>query len=399
MTHRDATLSKLHVVRLLFGFLYCSIFTASLYCQEQLIISHDDARKLFERGEDDQAGAAFRALLADTEKKRTVLSKKPHAERSRRDTELLSFYTRILASGHNFLGLIATRHEGFTEAARQFAAVRVLQPDFPDADFNHGLALFGAQRYSEAIAPLEQALLREPSNARVKKYLGLVYTETGQYEKAAKLLEAIRSSESDDPRVPLALGKALARLNRLGESRQVFEELFKSQPESAESHLMWGQIFAAQSQSREAEDEFRRALELDPKVPAAHFFLGMLSLSTERLETARQEFAAELASHPEDSRARYHLAFVMLVSEQPGYAQAHYSLGKALLQQGNTRESIGHLEAATRLDPSRTYSHYQLARAYQRASRTAEAEKEFKITHELEGRQNSRPSHTPEDIP
>jgi Flp pilus assembly protein TadD len=140
----------------------------------------------------------------------------------------------------------------------------------------------------------------------------------------------------------------------------------------------------------------------------------MLSLSTERLEIARQEFAAELASHPQDSRARYHLAFVMMalqqtdqaisllrevVTEQPGYAQAHFSLGKALLQKGNLKESIAHLETATRLDPSRTYSHYQLARAYQRAGRAAESEKEFNITHELEGRQNSRPSHTPEDMP
>src|SRR4029077_3803877 len=221
---------------------------------------------------------AFHALLMERESARASLSKKPAAERSNRETELLTFYTRILASTHNFLGLIAARHEDFSEAARQFAAVLALQPDFPDADFNHGLALFGAQRYSEAIAPLEHALSRDTSNSRIKKYLGLAYSETGRYETAAKLLEEIRSSQSDDPRVLLALGKSLARLNRLDESRQVFEELFKSQPESAESHVMWGQIFAAQSQSREAETEFRRALELDPKVPSAHFFLGMLSL-------------------------------------------------------------------------------------------------------------------------
>jgi Flp pilus assembly protein TadD len=88
-----------------------------------------------------------------------------------------------------------------------------------------------------------------------------------------------------------------------------------------------------------------------------------------------------------------------VVAEQPGYAQAHYSLGKALLQQGNTSKAIEHLETATRLDPSKTYSHYQLARAYQRAGRAAQAEKEFKLTHALEAKQNSGPSHTPEDTP
>jgi len=316
-----------------------------------------------------------------------------------------------LASAHNFLGLIAARHENFAEAARQFAAVRALQPGFPDADFNHGLALFGAQRYAEAVAPLEHALSGDPSNSRIKKYVGLTYVETGRYETATEFLEQMRSNQSDDPRVLLALGKALARLTGLMISPGV-RGAFQVSAGVRESHVMWGQIFAAQSQSREAEAEFRRALELDPKVPSARFFLGMHAPQHRETENARQEFAAELATHPADSRAKYHLAFVMMALQQtdpaiallrkwspsnPVTLRPTYSLGKALLQQGNTRESIEHLETATRLDPSKTYSHYQLARAYQRAGR-ARSRKRFKLTHELETKQNSG-LPTPEDLP
>jgi len=145
----------------------------------------------------------------ETEKERAALSKKPASQRSKRDAELLGLYTRISASGHNFLGLIAARHESFSEAAKQFASTRALQPDFPDVDFNLGLALFASRRFFDAAAPLDRALSRDPFNPRIKKYVGLTRVETGKYEEAVKLLEEIRASQSDDPRVLLAWERLL----------------------------------------------------------------------------------------------------------------------------------------------------------------------------------------------
>jgi len=88
-----------------------------------------------------------------------------------------------------------------------------------------------------------------------------------------------------------------------------------------------------------------------------------------------------------------------VVALEPSYAEAHYSLGKALLQQGKVEQAIEQLETATRLDAQKSYSHYQLARAYLRAGRTEEAQKEFMITHDLENKQKSSPSRDPEKMP
>jgi len=60
---------------------------------------------------------------------------------------------------------------------------------------------------------------------------------------------------------------------------------------------------------------------------------------------------------------------------------------------------IEHLEAATHLDSQKSYSHYQLARAYLRAGRNEDAQKEFSTTHDLEKRQKSSPSRDPEKMP
>jgi tetratricopeptide (TPR) repeat protein len=405
-----------------FGFWFLGLVLLSIpgagvvRCQERLETlkaSYEAAQTLFQQGRDDQAADAFRALLQDADRDRATLIKKKPVQLSVHDREVLRIYTQFLAGGHNFLGLIAARHEQFDEAARQFAEVQTLQPSFPDVDFNLGLALFSSRQFSEALGNLERALQHDPSNTKIKKYTGLTEVEAGQYEKGVTLLTEV-AHETADPYVLLALGTALARSNRMEESKQVFEELLKSQPESAETHLLWGQVFAAQLQSQEAEGEFRRAIELDPKVASAHFFIGVLDLKAGKLEEAEREFSAELAGHTGDARARYHLAFAQLaqqkpeqaitllrevVAEQPRYAEAQYSLGKALLQQEDIAGAIEHLEAATKLDAKKSYSHYQLARAYQRAGRNEEAQKEFKTTHELERAEKSNPAHDREKIP
>jgi Flp pilus assembly protein TadD len=75
-----------------------------------------------------------------------------------------------------------------------------------------------------------------------------------------------------------------------------------------------------------------------------------------------------------------------VVREKPDYAEAHYSLGKLLLERGEVSTAIIELEAAAKYGPSKTYSHYQLGRAYAKAGRQDEARREFQTVKELEAR-------------
>src|SRR6185369_11208398 len=183
---------------------------SSLAGQEHFKTSLESAQKLFASGKDDEAGIALRSLIREVENARAPLSRKASPDVTDQGRALLGFYSQILASAHNSLGLIAARHEQFEEAAHQFTVVRSLQPDFLDADFNLGLALFSAKHYPEAAPLLEHAVSRNPSNEKFKKYLGLVLVGTEQYEKALPLLEQARIRDSADARVLMALGTALA---------------------------------------------------------------------------------------------------------------------------------------------------------------------------------------------
>jgi Flp pilus assembly protein TadD len=63
-----------------------------------------------------------------------------------------------------------------------------------------------------------------------------------------------------------------------------------------------------------------------------------------------------------------------VVRQKPNDADAHYGLGKALLENGDLKSAIERLEAAVRLDPSQPNAYHQLSLAYRRQGRAQEAE-------------------------
>ena len=72
-----------------------------------------------------------------------------------------------------------------------------------------------------------------------------------------------------------------------------------------------------------------------------------------------------------------------MICDKPDYAEAHYSLGKTLLERGSVAPSVQHLETAVKLKPGKSYLHYELGRAYAKANRREDARREFELTRKL----------------
>ena len=152
------------------------------------------------------------------------------------------------AQDHNERGLFAFRDKRFADAAKEFEAVRAIDPAFADVDLNLGLALFQAREYQTALDPLRRARTAHPAS----------------------------------PELLFALGTSLARTHQNAEAQLVFEEFVRVQPDTADWHVFWGDAYASQNQVDKAVQEFGRALELDPKVAAAHFSLGVRAIGAPR---------------------------------------------------------------------------------------------------------------------
>jgi Flp pilus assembly protein TadD len=144
---------------------------------------------------------------------------------------------------------------------------------------------------------------------------------------------------------------------------------------------------------------FREAIRISPDYADAHANLGAALIPTDA-EQAIHELENAVSLAPGSTEAQFNLATAYgsspkygpskeiellrkVIAASPNFAQAHLTLGKALLQDGKVPEAITHLQEAARLDPQSGEAHYQLGLALSRAGRKDEAAAELKQGREL----------------
>ena len=71
-----------------------------------------------------------------------------------------------------------------------------------------------------------------------------------------------------------------------------------------------------------------------------------------------------------------------VVSRQPNHFDAHFELGKGLLEQGKVEDAIQYLETSVHLHPT-DYAFYQLSVAYRREGRANDADQAMLMYQKL----------------
>lgn len=117
---------------------------------------------------------------------------------------------------------MATR-AGLPEAISLFERALTLNPDYPEAENNLGLALAEVGRAAEAIPHLERAVALKPKFYQAYNNLGIAYARTRQLDRA---VAAFGQAVALNPRLPNLqenLGKALTELGRSAEAAGHFQ--------------------------------------------------------------------------------------------------------------------------------------------------------------------------------
>jgi tetratricopeptide (TPR) repeat protein len=309
-----------------------------------------------------------------------------------------TYYTKVVAAGHNSIGLLRAEQQDFREASTQFALAAKWNPSQEGLNYNLGLAYYKSESYKEAIPALENELKIDPANIGIKQLLGLSYFMTNDYAKAAALLTDVIAVKSQDAALHYPLALSLLKDGKLEAANRVIEQMVAVGSNSPQLHILLSQAHYERGEVDKALEELRTALSLDDKVRLAHFYTGLIHLKAGKFPDAAREFQQELALNPNDFQAKYHLAFIVLaqqetergitlmreiVREHPDFADGRYELGKALLQKGDVKGSVENLEIAARLKPDQPHVHYQLGRAYIAAGRKTEGESQLEISKGL----------------
>ncbi|MDX6303181.1 MAG: hypothetical protein QOI77_150 [Blastocatellia bacterium] len=316
-----------------------------------------------------------------------------------------AYYSKIVATAHNEIGLLRADRADFKAAAEQFALAAKWNPQLEGLNFNWGLAAFKAEKFKEATGPLEKELIAHPANIQAKQLLGLSYFMLENYSRTSQLLSDVIVAKPFNVGVYYTLALSLIKEGKKDKAEQVIQQMVANGGDTPQLHILLGQAYDQQGEPEKALAELQSALALDGKTPMVHYYSGLIYIKTGKFDEAATEFESELALTPGNVQAKYHLAFVLLnqqktaaglklmrevIQLKPDYADAHYELGKSLLQQGDVREAVSSLESAAKLEPDRSYVHYQLGRAYLAAGRKVEGENHLEISRQLKEKERGQ---------
>jgi tetratricopeptide (TPR) repeat protein len=306
-----------------------------------------------------------------------------------------------IADSYNNLGVISAGNKDYIAAMGYFEKAGFWNPALETLDRNFGMAAFYANKFDRAVEPLGSHVERHPDDLRARAALGLSLFGMQNYGKVVETLQPIETAVDADPGLSYAYAVSQVKTGAYTEGIGRLRTLEKANPNSPDIHTLIGEAFVDQGEYAEALEEYRKALAINPNLQRTHFLAGLALIRQGNPAEAAQEFRAALKLDAADVSSKYHLAYSLIQMQQPQdalpllnevirqdpkFADAYYQLGKVQLEKGNTQEAVFNLETGSHLNPDSDYIHYQLALAYRREARSADAEREMKVYQALKNR-------------
>jgi tetratricopeptide (TPR) repeat protein len=200
-----------------------------------------------------------------------------------------------------------------------------------------------AGRPADAIAPLRDAALLEPSNAAIQHDLGLACLEVGRVQDA---LAAFQQAVASNPRYADAyfrLGIALEKLGDIRGALVAYDRATQLQPSLTEAWFRAGAIVDTLGHRNEAIGCFRRAAVTGGKTGFGRLGKARALLIEDRNQEAEQILRGMLVADPRN-------------------AMAYELLGSLLSEVGRFDEARACFERAIMIAPLLAGSYYDLVR-------------------------------------
>jgi tetratricopeptide (TPR) repeat protein len=308
--------------------------------------------------------------------------------------ESVALYKRAVAlrpswaEGYWFLGTAFYELDKYADAKSAFARVARLQPKHAAAFGFKGLCEFQLKDYESALDDLMHAAdlgITEPKDlaAAIGYHTAATLTRLEKYEFALGTLQSFARDGNDSPKIIETFGMALLRIP------MVPSEL---PPDRREIVMLAGRAayYHAARKPAAAKPAFELLVQRYPDTPNVHYAYGVFLLE-EDPDGGIREFKQELKISPDHLPSILQIAFEYLrrsdwdsakpwaqraVDLDPRDFAARRALGQVLLETGSTAESIAQLEAGVRIASDSPSLRFMLARAYQKAGRQTDAERE-----------------------
>ena len=275
-------------------------------------------------------------------------------------------YTMFLSQVLQRLANHRANARDFGEAFSFFEQALMLAPNDTALRLDYAQACRAARDLPRAKGAAEEALAKEPNNAKAHFALGGILLQSGSNEEAKRHLEeAVHLDPTFEHGFTLAV--AYLKLKDPDRAATIFDEMQAGFGDSTAIHMEFGRAYSEAGYPEHGIKEFKKVIATDDKFPGAHYSLGaayLVGLADAAFPEAAEEFRKELERHPDDVLSLYQLGYIAVSQHQ-------------------LKEAEGYLNRAVALDPTNPDVHLSLGQAYAEAERRVEAEASLRKSIEL----------------
>lgn len=331
----------------------------------------------------------------------------PFSSRTRRSAALLctSFCVPLALAAQPPPEPLAALHEMIDrghgqEALKHLDAWATQRPEPANVERLRGLALYLQNDFTAADRAFSTALQQNPNDLEAEQMRGLTLFRLGKPAEAIPLLEHSHqwtATTKVDPSYVLALCYLDTR--KYDDARHAFATQYGFAPDSASAYLLAARMLLRREFLPVAQEYAQKAVALDPSLPLAHLLLGEIALAGQHIDVAVSEFEKEAARNPlyggvydrlgdAYSRAgdytKAEQALQRAVLLEPTSTGPYILLGKVLLKRQDPVSAVTYLERAAKMDPGNFMTHSLLGQAYRSMGRTEDANRETRVSQELQ---------------
>ncbi|WP_321472101.1 tetratricopeptide repeat protein [uncultured Paludibaculum sp.] len=192
------------------------------------------------------------------------------------------------------LGVAYASLNELRDSIEPFRQACTLDPKLLDTCYYYGRNLYGIDRYEEALAPLEKALMADAVKGRADAAIGQCLQALGRNEAAEKRFQAaVARHDRAEQMARLAYGQFLIRQGRAVEAVAMLKPA--QQPESPEAGHELGLALFQTGQLGEAVAALQRAVRLNPRKSATRLLLAKVYRRLGRASEAESEEMAAVA--------------------------------------------------------------------------------------------------------
>jgi tetratricopeptide (TPR) repeat protein len=301
-----------------------------------------------------------------------------------------------------YLATLLYDGDQYADAREAFARFLELKPEAGPAWVLRGLCDFHVGDYVGALEHIDKGLgLGVGARAeilRVARYhQALLRVRAGQFELAIQPLTLLARAEPESAGLVDAIGSMMLRMPLLpADIPDTRRDLVRQAGHAGYLHLA--------RQGDEAGKAFAQLVAAHPAEPWVHYAYGIFLLASDP-EKGLAELRRETELQPGEVYPHLDIAFELLrqgdnegakaagqraVALAPSLFAAQNALGRALVELGELEPGLAALEAAARLAPDSPEMHFSLARAYAKAGRKEDAERERATFAELEKKRRAQ---------